>query len=69
LIAPVVTITPLPRLYHVRAFYIACYTIPTTHPSQPTYKFNELQKEENRNIGERRKKEGKHIVIIIIIYQ
>ena len=44
LIAPVLTITPLPLLYHVRTFYTACYTSPTTHRPQPTYTFDELPK-------------------------
>ena len=34
LIVPVVTITPLPLLYHVRTFYITRYTSSTTHSSQ-----------------------------------
>jgi len=46
LIALVVTIIPLLLLYHVGTFYIVCYTSPTTHPSQLTYTFNELQKKE-----------------------
>jgi len=44
LIAPVVTITPVPLLYNVRTFYIVRYKSPTTHPSQPTYTFNSKKK-------------------------
>jgi len=54
LIAWVVTITPLPLLYHVRIFYIARYTFSTTHSSQPTYAFDELQKKEKK----KKQKEG-----------
>jgi len=74
LIAQVVTITPLPLLYHVCTFYIARYTSSTTHPSQPTYTFDELQKRKRkRNKGETIKKRNKNkakqnnTVIIIII--
>jgi len=51
LIAPVVTINPLPLLYHVRTFYIVRYNSPTTRPSQPTYTFNELQKRKTNRGG------------------
>ena len=52
LIAQVVTITPpLPLLFHVRTFYIVRYTSSTSHPSQPAYTFNELEK------GKRQKKQ------------
>jgi len=59
--APVDTITPLPLLYHVRIFYLVPYASPTTHPSQPTYTFNELQdRKRTRNEGENnKKKKGK----------
>ena len=60
-LGPVVTITPSPLLYHVRTLYIVRYTPPTTHPSQPTYTFNKLQKEKGKNIkGKKRiKRKGK----------
>jgi len=45
-VAPVVTITPVPLFYHVYIFYIVHFKSLTTHPSQPTYTFNELQKKE-----------------------
>jgi hypothetical protein len=48
LIIPVVTITPLPLLYHVRTFYIARYTSFTTHPNQTTYTFYKLQKKKKK---------------------
>ena len=51
LIAPVVRITLLPLPYHVRKFYIACYTFSKTHPSQPTHTFNELQKKRGKKKG------------------
>jgi len=45
LIAPVVTITPVSLLYHIRStFYIVRYNFSTTHPSQPTYTNNETKK-------------------------
>jgi len=40
LIVPIVTITPLPLLYHIRTFYIARYA----SSKSPTYTFNEVQK-------------------------
>ena len=56
LIAPVDTITPLPLFYHVRTFYIVRYNSPTSHPSQPTYNINELQKRmRKRNKGKQNK--------------
>jgi len=80
LIAPVVTITPLPLLYHVRTFYIVRYTFLKTHPSQHTYTFNELQlrkKKKKQKRGKRRtthtqdtkqdKSQHKKIVIIRIV--
>ena len=68
LIVLVVTITPLPLLYHVRAFYIAHYTSPTTYLSNPTYTFNELQtKEKEKETKEKRKNGGKIEIIKIII--
>jgi len=55
LIVLVVTITPLPLLNHVRTFYIARYTSPTTYLSHPTYTFNELQtKEKEKETKEKR---------------
>jgi len=59
LIAPVDTITPVPLLYHIRTFYIVRYSSPATHPSQPTYTINELQKgKRKRNKGGFLKKEA-----------
>jgi len=59
LIAPVVTITPVPLLYHVRTFYILCYNFPTTHPTQFTYTRNELQKKEKKKNQRRERKKRK----------
>jgi len=55
LIALVVTITPLLLLYHIRTFYITRCTSSTTHPSQPAYTFNELQKRKKKKKQRRRK--------------
>jgi len=59
LIAPVDTITPVPLLYHIRTFYIVRYNSPTTHPSQPTYTINELQKKKKKQKQGGRKRLGK----------
>jgi len=63
LIAPVVTITPLPLLYHIRTLFIARYTSPTTYPSQPIYIYNELQQRKRK----RNKGGGKQQNIVMII--
>jgi len=66
LIAPVVTITPVSLLYHVRStFYIVSYNSPTTHPSPPTYTNNVISKKGRkirRITGEKREKH-KHTII------
>jgi len=72
LIAPVITITPLPPLYYVCTFYIVRYTFFTTHPCQPTYTINELQKEKYKEAKERKRKktttnQNLQIIVIIII--
>ena len=56
LIAPIDTITPVPLLYHVRTYHTVRYNFLTTHPSQPTYTINELQKKE-----EKKKKKSRRI--------
>jgi len=48
LIAPVDTTTPVPLLYYVCTLYIVRYNFPKTHPSQPTYAINALQKEKRK---------------------
>ena len=57
-IAPIVTISPLPPLFHLRTFYIARYTSSTTHPPQPTYTFNKLKQKEGKK--EKKRKEKKN---------
>jgi len=48
LITPVVTITPVPLLYHFRTFYIVRYNYLTTYLSQPTYTINEPTKRKRK---------------------
>jgi len=52
-----VIITRSSLLYHVRTWYISCDISSTTHPNQPTYTFNELQKRKRKRIkrGETKK--------------
>jgi hypothetical protein len=80
LIAPVVTITPVPLLYHVRTFYISCYISSTTHPPQPTNTCNEHQKRKRKTYKEGGKKtkqkqtnkqtmKQKHTIYIISLVQ
>jgi len=59
LIAPVVTITPIPLLYNVGTLYIVRYNPLTTHPSQPTHIFKELHKKEKEKETKEVRKKGK----------
>jgi len=75
LIALVIIITPLLLFNHIRTFYIARYTSPTTHPSQPIYTFDILQKKEKKKKKKQRGKKNQNrekkleqdIIIILMI--